>query len=248
MSKITDFYLDDGTTVEGLTWEDIMNFEKDDLEECHVHIQWLFPLKEASSMQPTAPILTDEDIDTLKDNPVFIGKYKKGLIKMMDFYGFQPVIADEFFINQFYDWDDRDDENKQWITPNNHNFLRITRIINSLRLFKQYKLCYEVFRCFSNLYWDYPEYKEIIGEISYQFWKEASDYEKDFTLLDKFYDRKKVELTNTEEIVFDILADVTDRRGWRQEWDGFDIEIKEEIIKTWINLINSKYNNLLNES
>ena len=26
-----------------------------------------------------------------------------------------------------------------------------------------------------------------------------------------------------------ILADITDRRGWRQEWDQFDDDIQEEI-------------------
>lgn len=34
-------------------------------------------------------------------------------------------------------------------------------------------------------------------------------------------------------IVKVILADVTDRRGWRQEWDQFDDGIKREIKETW---------------
>lgn len=34
-----------------------------------------------------------------------------------------------------------------------------------------------------------------------------------------------------------ILADVTDRRGWRQEWDGFDDDIQDEIVNTWIRII-----------
>jgi hypothetical protein len=34
-----------------------------------------------------------------------------------------------------------------------------------------------------------------------------------------------------------ILADVTDRRGWSQEWDGFDEEIQEEIVVTWEKII-----------
>ena len=39
-----------------------------------------------------------------------------------------------------------------------------------------------------------------------------------------------------------IKLDVTDRRGWRQEWDMFDSDIKEEIITTWQRLILDKLN------
>ena len=39
-----------------------------------------------------------------------------------------------------------------------------------------------------------------------------------------------------------IKLDVTDRRGWRQEWDMFDSDIQEEIITTWQRLILDKLN------
>ena len=38
-------------------------------------------------------------------------------------------------------------------------------------------------------------------------------------------------------IVKGILADVTDRRGWRQEWDGFDDDIQAEIKATWKKIV-----------
>lgn len=38
---------------------------------------------------------------------------------------------------------------------------------------------------------------------------------------------------DTNEAVKRILADVTDRRGWRQEWDMFDEDIQEEIKASW---------------
>jgi len=44
-------------------------------------------------------------------------------------------------------------------------------------------------------------------------------------------------LTKEEKIAFKILSDVTDRRGWRQEWDMFDEDIQEDILKSWINII-----------
>ena len=35
------------------------------------------------------------------------------------------------------------------------------------------------------------------------------------------------------EIVEVILADVIDRRGWRQEWEQFDEEVQAEVRDTW---------------
>jgi hypothetical protein len=35
------------------------------------------------------------------------------------------------------------------------------------------------------------------------------------------------------DIVRVILADVTDRRGWRQEWEQFDADTQSEIKSTW---------------
>lgn len=39
------------------------------------------------------------------------------------------------------------------------------------------------------------------------------------------------------EIVDGILDDVTDRRGWKQEWGQFDPDIKVEIRATWAKII-----------
>ena len=34
-----------------------------------------------------------------------------------------------------------------------------------------------------------------------------------------------------------LIADITDRRGWRQAWDTFDDDVQEEIKATFINII-----------
>lgn len=41
-----------------------------------------------------------------------------------------------------------------------------------------------------------------------------------------------------KQIVKAILADVTDRRGWRQAWDEFDEDIKQEIQESWEGIVN----------
>lgn len=40
-----------------------------------------------------------------------------------------------------------------------------------------------------------------------------------------------------DRVVVEMYADITDRRGWRQEWDGFDPDIKASIIAAWRNKV-----------
>lgn len=37
-----------------------------------------------------------------------------------------------------------------------------------------------------------------------------------------------------------ILADVTDRRGWRQEWNQFGEDVQQEIRKAWLEIIEAE--------
>jgi len=46
-----------------------------------------------------------------------------------------------------------------------------------------------------------------------------------------------MEHTLAQIIATNILADVTDRRGWRHEWERFDDDIQIEIFDTWIEII-----------
>lgn len=62
------------------------------------------------------------------------------------------------------------------------------------------------------------------------------------SLVDLYHAYHRGEITNSQvskaqEIAFEILSDVTDRSGWENEWDGFDSDIKEEIIETWVEKI-----------
>ena len=59
-------------------------------------------------------------------------------------------------------------------------------------------------------------------------------------LMDKYYDRDKIELTKAEEIVFGILSDLTNRSGLENAFDGCDEGIKEEILQSWIDITNEK--------
>jgi hypothetical protein len=84
----------------------------DDSENTHDYIQWMFPLDESSKAVNVAPVLIDFDIDQIRENQLAIENLKKSARWFLGFL----------------------ERNDHWITNYDHNHLRITRTIKSLRL------------------------------------------------------------------------------------------------------------------
>ena len=84
----------------------------DDAENNHDYIQWLFPLDEPSRSVMGAPVLNELDIEDIRHSELA----QQNLVKSASwFLGFL-------------------ERNDHWITRYDHNHLRITRVIKSLRL------------------------------------------------------------------------------------------------------------------
>ncbi len=56
---------------------------------------------------------------------------------------------------------------------------------------------------------------------------------------ERYYDHvlNKKKSTGVLGKVFDIIADLSDRRGLRQEWEEIDGDIQDEIIDKWIGIL-----------
>ena len=81
-------------------------------ETTHDYIQWLFPLDEPSRSVMSAPVLNELDIEDIRQSNLA----QQNLVKSASwFLGFL-------------------ERNDHWITKYDHNHLRITRVIKSLRL------------------------------------------------------------------------------------------------------------------
>ena len=81
-------------------------------ETTHDYIQWLFPLDEPSRSVNGAPVLTELDIDEIKGSSLAQANLARSARWFLGFL----------------------ERNNHWITKYNHNHLRITRVIKSLRL------------------------------------------------------------------------------------------------------------------
>ncbi|MBA1157561.1 opioid growth factor receptor-related protein [Microvirga mediterraneensis] len=91
---------------------DVLGFSNDRLEEVHDYIQWLFPLPTRSAAQPGAPVLTQAEIDAIRADQAAQDNLARATERMLQFYR----------------------ETRWWLTGYDHNHLRITRIIHSLRI------------------------------------------------------------------------------------------------------------------
>lgn len=104
----------------GRMFEDTLGWTDEQLEQCHSQIQWVFPLHEESNHAETYPVLTPETVALIKGNLPIYTNMLKAKTRMEKFLGIGEYLTP---------W-----RLGQWFEARNHNLLRITRIIRSLRL------------------------------------------------------------------------------------------------------------------
>ena len=91
---------------------EVLAFSDEQLEEVHDYIQWLFPLPSRSNAQPDAPVLTRTELEAIQADPQAVATLQCAAERMLQFYS----------------------RTDGWLAGYDHNHLRITRIIGSLKL------------------------------------------------------------------------------------------------------------------
>lgn len=109
-ADVVQFLSGAGTDHRGRALEDILAWPDHRLEIRHDYIQWLFPLSVPSTAVLGAPVLSVADIEAIRGDATAQRNLLRAVDRMRLFYAQSP----------------------HWLTPNNHNHLRITRIISSL--------------------------------------------------------------------------------------------------------------------
>lgn len=113
-SPIVAFLEGEGPDSRGRTLFQVLGFDNAALERTHDYIQWLFPLPEPSGAVPDAPVLTADDVQAIHDSVIAQIALAAASDRMDAFYRMTH----------------------DWLMPNDHNHLRITRIIRSLRILR----------------------------------------------------------------------------------------------------------------
>lgn len=163
--QLTEFYHNKIKNSEQLYLDDIYKLAENEdwIESNHRFIQWLFPLNERSMFNPSAPVLTVEQIEALKKDTVFQKHLERSFLIMLRFYGFT---VDEKNLERIFLSDVKKAQNN-WLISYDHNQLRISRILNCLDLFDRDDLS----GAFRNALKDAYEKYGIINTETIQYWK-----------------------------------------------------------------------------
>lgn len=125
------FFLGDGKDNQRRGLEEILQWDNARKEKVHDYIQWLFPTYQRSQFNRDAPELTPELVSAMKQNPQVKQNMRRAFELMLHFYGLHYDASAQTVIPA----DDFESRVHSWCTPGNHNMLRITRILNSLKIF-----------------------------------------------------------------------------------------------------------------
>ena len=166
-SQLIQFYQNKTSGPAGRFIADIWAYSFDELEYHHDFIQWLFPLPEKSQFNAAAPLLSQADIKAFKTDNLLKDQVLKSFEVMAQFYGFEiKKVNGHVALERSRDFSGR---LNNWLTPGNHNFLRISRILRFLSLIAQKDLALAFFKQLQKIH---RNYDSVIGR-SFDYWKSA---------------------------------------------------------------------------
>jgi Opioid growth factor receptor (OGFr) conserved region len=147
----------------GRSFEDVLRFDDEAIEATHDFIQWLFPLRERSGANPSAPRLDEEAVEAFTSRPELRETQRRALDRMLRFYGLRRdgdgIVPSASFV-----------ERSQWLTPGNHNHLRLTRMLTSLRTLGSERESAALLECLLVIAASQPH---AISETTLRYWRSA---------------------------------------------------------------------------
>ena len=156
----------------GRTRSSILAWSDDELEYHHDYIQLLFPLPEGSPFNPSAPVIDEATFNAFRSRLELQTQLRASLQRMLHFYGFQFASETADGGNsqtlQVVEGSNYPEASRNWVRRFNHNHLRITRILRSLRVLGLENEALEFFKALKRVY-DGGK----IGQKSMMFWTRA---------------------------------------------------------------------------
>lgn len=143
----------------------ILSWPDTELEFNHDYIQTLFPLPE-SSMFASAPTITKEVYTHFHSREDLRASLGTAFDRILSFYGLK--LTGEGEVVKGDNWTAN---SGNWLTRFNHNHLRITRILRSLRVLG----LRDQAEAFHNFLSTDPDATKIVGSKSQMYWRRAAE-------------------------------------------------------------------------
>lgn len=132
--KVVEFYRGERGNHVGAKLADVMTWDHGWLEMDHDYIQWMFPSNEMSQLNCDAPEMTWEESQIFQADPELQEKVKQSFVKFLDFLGLKLERDDDEIVVGLVESTEGRPHPQRWMYSFNHNMLRVTRVIKSLRL------------------------------------------------------------------------------------------------------------------
>ena len=173
-SRIIGFYSGTEPDHRGRYFHEIQAWPDDQLEAVHDYIQWLFPLPEPSGFNVAAPVLNQESIQEFRTRPDLQEKLRVSFLRMMNFYGLEARSGEQITVTRAPNFAAKA---TVWLSPGNHNHLRITRILRCLSLLGLEAEAKAFFDYLSEIY-KYEQNKPMpaISDETMLYWREAASH------------------------------------------------------------------------
>jgi hypothetical protein len=164
------FYRLEGADARGRTLADIWSWDAARLEGVHDYIQWLFPLPEPSAFNPQAPILTEAAIEAFRADAHLRQRLLRSLTTMLGFYGL-TLASGPGGAPRIAPAPDFGVRSRDWLHAGNHNHLRLTRILTSLRLLGLDDYADALYGCLEEVASDHPH---AVSATTLAYWQRAA--------------------------------------------------------------------------
>jgi len=168
MSELIRFYFGMGADGKGRMLAAIHDWDHEALEHVPDYIQWLFPLARPSRCSQRAPVLTVEDIEWFRTSRFLRRKLLGSFELMLDFFGFEltedhgtPCVSCRNDVSP----------TTPWLNPENHNMVRITRILKSMSLLGLRDYAGAFLQCLEAL--DEGDARQVIDPATMRVWRDA---------------------------------------------------------------------------
>jgi len=170
-ARIIGFYSGTVPDHRGRYLHEIQRWPEDQLEKVHDYIQWLFPLPEPSGFNVAAPVLNRESIQVFRARPDLQEQLRVSFLRMMSFYGLKARSGEQVSVIRAPNFAAKA---TVWLSPGNHNHLRITRILKCLNVLGLEAEAKAFFDCLSEIY-DDEQNKPMpaISDETMRYWREG---------------------------------------------------------------------------
>ena len=168
---IVSFY-SGGRDDRGRTLDEIRGWPDDRLETVHDFIQWMFPTEHASAVNPSAPLVTPTTIEAFARDPALRDRLRQSLDRMLMFYGLRRDASGGGTRIEI-DFDGFSARASNWLHPDNHNHLRLTRMMQSLGALGLGDEARALRRCLVTDIYEGPG-RERVTPRTYMFWLAAA--------------------------------------------------------------------------